>query len=243
MSLVGLAVASFTSRRAFALGGYAALMLIPDVSSAAALVEGAGLDRHVQLIELGRLPIAATRALYPGSQRPGARAVAGWMWWAACGVVMTISVHLPVVALPEGRRLTLVFAGVSKWYGDTVALAEVSFELGAGRDRPARPQRRRQVDGARALRRLRRSEHRAPSGCSGSTRGAKPEVYRRIGIVHDRDGLWPFLTARELVELMAGLRDVPDPARGRGRGARERRVSRTPPSGASAASRRACASA
>ena len=41
----------------------------------------------------------------------------------------------------------------------------------------------------------------------------EPEVYRRIGIVHDRDGLWPFLTARELVELMAGLRDVPDPPR------------------------------
>ena len=30
-SLVGLAVASFTSRRAFALGGYAALMLIPTL--------------------------------------------------------------------------------------------------------------------------------------------------------------------------------------------------------------------
>ena len=34
-----------------------------------------------------------------------------------------------MAALPEGRRLTLVFEGVSKWYGDTVALAEVSFEL------------------------------------------------------------------------------------------------------------------
>ena len=37
-----------------------------------------------------------------------------------------------MVALPEGRRLTLVFQGVSKWYGDTVALAEVSFELAPG---------------------------------------------------------------------------------------------------------------
>ena len=64
MSLVGLAVASFTSRRAFALGGYAALMLIPSFVGQS-LVEGAGLDKHVQLIELGRLPIAATRALYP----------------------------------------------------------------------------------------------------------------------------------------------------------------------------------
>jgi ABC-2 type transport system permease protein len=89
VSLVGLAVASFTSRRAFALGGYAALMLIPTYVGGA-LVFGAGLDRHLQLIMLGRLPIAATRALYPGSQDQD-QALAGWWWWAACGVVMAIS--------------------------------------------------------------------------------------------------------------------------------------------------------
>jgi hypothetical protein len=74
VSLVGLAVASFTSRRAFALGGYAGLMLIPTFIGGS-LVNGAGLDKHVQLVMLGRLPIAAARSLYP----------------AACGVVMTVS--------------------------------------------------------------------------------------------------------------------------------------------------------
>jgi ABC-2 type transport system permease protein len=92
VSLVGLAIASFTSRRAFALGGYAALMLIPSFVGQS-LVEGAGLDKHVQLIELGRLPIAAARALYPGGTDPDPDlAVAGVWWWAACGVVMAISV-------------------------------------------------------------------------------------------------------------------------------------------------------
>ena len=90
VSLVGLAVASFTSRRAFALGGYAALMLIPTFVGQS-LVEGAGLDKHLQLIELGRLPIGAARALYPGRTNPEI-ALAGWWWWAACGVVMAISV-------------------------------------------------------------------------------------------------------------------------------------------------------
>lgn len=89
VSLLGLAVASFTSRRAFALGGYAALMLIPTYVGGA-LVFGANLDRHLQLIMLGRLPIAATRSLYPGDEDP-ANALAGWWWWAACGVVMAIS--------------------------------------------------------------------------------------------------------------------------------------------------------
>jgi ABC-2 type transport system permease protein len=89
VSLVGLAVASFTSRRAFALGGYAALMLIPTYVGGA-LVFGAGLDRHLQLIMLGRLPIAATRSLYPGNQEQ-AHALAGWWWWSACGLVMLVS--------------------------------------------------------------------------------------------------------------------------------------------------------
>jgi ABC-2 type transport system permease protein len=89
VSLVGLAVASFTSRRAFALGGYAALMLIPTYVGGA-LVFGADLDKHLQLIMIGRLPIAAARSLYPGNQEPE-HALAGWWWWAACGVVMAIS--------------------------------------------------------------------------------------------------------------------------------------------------------
>jgi hypothetical protein len=89
VSLVGLAVAAFTSRRAFALGTYAGLMLIPTFVGGA-LVGGAGVDKHLQLIELGRLPIAAARALYGGEQDPEF-ALQGWWWWLACAVVMTIS--------------------------------------------------------------------------------------------------------------------------------------------------------
>ena len=158
VSLVGLAVASFTSRRAFALGGYAALMLIPTFVGGS-LVGDAGLDRHLQLIMLGRLPIAAARSLYGGEQNPEF-ALAGWWWWSASAVVMAISAGCLWWRYRRADALTLVFQGVSKWYGDTVALAEVSFELDARRDRPARPQRRGQVHGARPLRRLRRSEHR-----------------------------------------------------------------------------------
>ena len=208
VSLVGLAVASFTSRRAFALGGYAALMLIPTYVGGA-LVFGAGLDRHLQLIMLGRLrsprrarSIRAIRSRRTRSPAGGGGQPAGSSWLALRG--------LPVVALPEGRRLTLVFQGVSKWYGDTVALAEVSFELAPG------------VTGLLGHNGAGKSTALALcAGFADPSTGTvrvlgldprrKPEVYRRIGIVHDRDGLWPFLTARELVELMAGLRDVPDP--------------------------------
>jgi ABC-2 type transport system permease protein len=89
VSLVALAVASFTSRRAFALGGFAALMLIPTWVGGA-LVFGADLDKHLQLIMLARLPIAATRSLYRGDIND-AQTLSGWWWWGACLVVMAIS--------------------------------------------------------------------------------------------------------------------------------------------------------
>ncbi len=106
---------------------------------------------------------------------------------------------------------TLAFEGVSKWYGDTVAVADLSFALrpgvtgllghnGAGKSTAlklcagfAKPN----VGTVRIL------------GCDPFR---DPSVYQRVGIVPDGDGLWPFLSAFELVELCARLRKVPDPA-------------------------------
>ncbi|MBJ7457323.1 MAG: ABC transporter ATP-binding protein [Thermoleophilia bacterium] len=104
----------------------------------------------------------------------------------------------------------LSFEGVSRWYGDTVALADVSFELGPG------------VTGLLGHNGAGKST--ALKLCAGFTQpssgavrvlgtdlAASPEAYRRIGIAHDRDALWPFLSARDLVALCARLRGVADP--------------------------------
>ncbi len=104
----------------------------------------------------------------------------------------------------------LAFEGVSRWYGDTVALADVSFTLGPG------------VTGLLGHNGAGKST--ALKLCAGFTQpssgtvrvlgtdlAASPEAYRRIGIAHDRDALWPFLTARALVALCARLRGVADP--------------------------------
>jgi ABC-2 type transport system ATP-binding protein len=104
----------------------------------------------------------------------------------------------------------LSFAGVSRWYGDTVALADVSFTVGPG------------VTGLLGHNGAGKST--ALKLCAGFTQPStgtvrvlgtdlaeSPEAYRRIGIAHDRDALWPFLTARDLVALCARLRGAPDP--------------------------------
>jgi ABC-2 type transport system ATP-binding protein len=105
---------------------------------------------------------------------------------------------------------TLTFDDVSKWYGDTVAVASLSFSLspgvtgllghnGAGKSTAlklcagfATPS----VGTVRVLGRDPRSE---------------PEVFRQVGVVPDADGLWPFLTAREVIRTCAQLREIPDP--------------------------------
>lgn len=106
---------------------------------------------------------------------------------------------------------TVVFDAVSRWYGDTVALAEVSFTLGPG------------VTGMLGHNGAGKST--ALKLCAGFARPSAGTVrvlgadlsrdqraYRDIGIAHDREGLWPHLSAHETVAALARLRGVRDPA-------------------------------
>jgi len=104
----------------------------------------------------------------------------------------------------------LVFDAVSKWYGDRVAVADVSFGLrpgvtgllghnGAGK--------------TTALKLC--AGFAAPSQGTvrvlGRDARSDPSVFREVGIVPDGDAIWPFLRAREVVEALARLRGVADP--------------------------------
>ena len=59
-----------------------------------------------------------------------------------------------------------------------------------------------------------------------------PAVFRRVGIVPDHSPPWPFLSAREVVELAARLHQVADSRAAADRGDRDGRASRPPPTGA-----------
>ena len=101
------------------------------------------------------------------------------------------------------------FTGVSRWYGDTVSLADVSFTAEAG------------VVGLLGHNGAGKSTTlKLCAGFSTPSTGTvriygdnprrNPDVYRRVGIVPDHSPPWPFLTAREVVELSARLHKVPD---------------------------------
>jgi ABC-2 type transport system ATP-binding protein len=105
---------------------------------------------------------------------------------------------------------TVVVDGVSRWFRDRVAVADVSFVAGPG------------VTGLLGHNGAGKTTIlRLLAGFTTPNRGSvrildadprrEPEVFRRVGLVPDGDGLWPFLTAHRAVSLLAQLRGVADP--------------------------------
>ncbi len=105
--------------------------------------------------------------------------------------------------------MSVVFTGVSKWYGDVVAVADVSFEVGPGVTGLLGH------NGAGKTTALRLAAGLAPPSrgevrINGADLRADHTAYAGVGIVPADDELWPFLTARQLITAMARLRRVPD---------------------------------
>ncbi len=103
----------------------------------------------------------------------------------------------------------IVFRDVSRWYGDTVAVADVSLTVGPG------------VTGLLGHNGAGKSTAlKLCAGFTGPSTGTvrvlgvdprrDPAVYQQLGVVSDRDALWPSLTAQQLVATMARLRGVGD---------------------------------
>jgi len=101
------------------------------------------------------------------------------------------------------------FTGVSRWYGDTVSLADVTFTAdggvigllghnGAGKSTTLKLCAGFSTPSTGTVR------------IYGDNPRRHPDVYRRIGIVPDHSPPWPFLTGREVVELSARLHKVAD---------------------------------
>jgi ABC-2 type transport system ATP-binding protein len=104
---------------------------------------------------------------------------------------------------------TLAFDGVSKWFGDTVAVADIGFRVEPGVTGLLGH------NGAGKSTTLRLCAGFArPSAGTVRLLGVDPAhdraVHRRLGVVVDREGIWPFLTPARFVELQARLRDVSD---------------------------------
>jgi ABC-2 type transport system ATP-binding protein len=104
----------------------------------------------------------------------------------------------------------LVFEGVSRWYGNVVAVNDISFALGAGITGLLGPNGAGKTTILHMLAGLLR-----PSAgrvlVAGKPAWHDPAVYRSLGLVPEREAVHAFLTGRAFVEMAATLQRLPDP--------------------------------
>ncbi|SDY74325.1 ABC-2 type transport system ATP-binding protein [Micromonospora pattaloongensis] len=105
---------------------------------------------------------------------------------------------------------TVDLSGVSRWYGNVVAVNDISMTLGPGVTGLLGP------NGAGKTTLLHMmAGFLAPSRGTVTLDGAptwrNPDVYRRLGLVSEREAVHTFLTAYEFVLASARLHRLPDP--------------------------------
>jgi ABC-2 type transport system ATP-binding protein len=112
--------------------------------------------------------------------------------------------------LPDGRPITIDVQDVSKWYGDKVAVSDISFSLGPGVTALLGANGAGKTTTLKMLTGLLRPS-KGKVRVLGQSVVANPALYRRIGVVPEHEGLYPFLSALEFVELTARLYHLPKP--------------------------------
>ncbi len=114
---------------------------------------------------------------------------------------------LPGVA--GGIAPTITVEHVSKWYGDVVAVSDVSFGVTPGVTGLLGPN----GAGKSTLLKMIAGLISTSTGgikIDGLPARGKPAAYRRIGLVPEQEELYPHLTGREFVRLNAILQKLPD---------------------------------
>lgn len=114
-----------------------------------------------------------------------------------------------VPSFTNGGAVTLELDRVSKWYGDLVAVSEVSFAIGAGVTGLLGPNGAGKSTTLKMMAGLLAPSAGTVRMAGQSVRGSA-NVYRRFGLVSETELIYPFLSGREFVTLQATLQKVPN---------------------------------
>jgi ABC-2 type transport system ATP-binding protein len=117
---------------------------------------------------------------------------------------------------PDAPAAPISVDRVSRWYGNVVAVNDITFDLSAGVTGLLGPN----GAGKTTLLHMLAGLLRPSSGrvaVAGRPAWRDPEIYRSVGLVPEREAVHAFLTGRQFVELAARLQGLPDPAGAAGR--------------------------
>jgi ABC-2 type transport system ATP-binding protein len=111
---------------------------------------------------------------------------------------------------PPGRAPAIELDHVSRWYGNVVAVNDISFSLGPGVTGLLGPN----GAGKSTLLHMLAGLLRPSAGrmtVAGEPAWRNPSIYRRIGLVPEREAVHAFLTGYEFARMNARLQRLPDP--------------------------------
>ena len=110
-----------------------------------------------------------------------------------------------------GQPPPIAVSGVSKWFGDVVAVNDVSFEARPGITGLLGPNGAGKTTLLYMIAGL-SSCSRGEARVLGEPVRDNPDLYRRLAFMPEREAVYPFLTGRQLVETSAKMRGLPDAA-------------------------------
>ncbi len=109
----------------------------------------------------------------------------------------------------EREDATIVLEHVSKWYGDIVAVSDVSFAIGPGVTGLLGPNGAGKSTTLKMMAGLQ-----APSNgtvmIDGLPARGNPRAYRNLGLVSEHEVIYPFMSGREFVRFNAKLQKLPN---------------------------------
>ncbi|MFM9106425.1 MAG: ABC transporter ATP-binding protein [Chloroflexota bacterium] len=116
----------------------------------------------------------------------------------------------PLPGLRPGQQANVRFEHVSKWYGDIVAVSDLSFGIPSGVTGLLGPNGAGKSTCLKMMAGLLKPSSGSVTIGGDPVRG-DPRVYRRLGVVWEQEHVYPFLTGAEFVRMNAIMQGLPDP--------------------------------
>ncbi|MGI9252563.1 MAG: ATP-binding cassette domain-containing protein [Thermomicrobiales bacterium] len=111
--------------------------------------------------------------------------------------------------LQAGQTSVVRFEHVSKWYGDIVAVSDISFGIAPGVTGLLGPNGAGKSTCLKMMAGLLKPSSGSVTIGGESVRGG-PKVYRRLGLVGEQEHVYPFLTGIEFVRMNAIMQGLPN---------------------------------